>query len=110
MARCGLGNDTRPVVREFERIKTNDVLLPNSASREIGIRCLSRLDESQRILLAASVWPFLLAWATRRGRTQNVIVAETIDQKRPWRYQKDRWRPPLVQFGLVACVSLYLLG
>ena len=51
MARCGLGNGPRPVIEEFERIKTNDVILPTSAGREIRIRCVTMPDESQRILL-----------------------------------------------------------
>jgi len=51
MARCGLGNGPRPVIEEFERIKTNDVMLPTSTGREIRIRCVTMPDESQRILL-----------------------------------------------------------
>ena len=51
MARCGLGNGPRPVIEEFERIKTNDVILPTSAGRKIHIRCVTTPDESQRILL-----------------------------------------------------------
>ena len=51
MARCGLGNGPRPVIEEFERIRTNDVILPTSAGREIRIRCVTKPDESQRILL-----------------------------------------------------------
>jgi len=52
MARCRLGNGPRPVIEEFDRIKTNDVILPTSASREIRIRCVTTPDESQRILLS----------------------------------------------------------
>ena len=52
MARCGLGNGPRPVIEEFDRIKTNDVILPTSAGREIRIRCVTTPDESQRILLS----------------------------------------------------------
>ena len=51
MARCGLGHGPRPVIEEFDRIKTNDVILPTSAGREIRIRCVTTPDESQRILL-----------------------------------------------------------
>jgi len=51
MARCGLGHGPRPVIEEFDRIKTNDVILPTSAGREIRIRCVTTSDESQRILL-----------------------------------------------------------
>jgi transposase len=51
MARCGLGNGPRPVIEEFDRIKTNDVILPTSAGRDIRIRCVTKPDESQRILL-----------------------------------------------------------
>ncbi len=51
MARSGLGHGPRPVIEEFDRIKTNDVILPTSAGREIRIRCVTTPDESQRILL-----------------------------------------------------------
>jgi transposase len=52
MARCGLGHGPRPVIEEFDRIKTNDVILPTSAGREIRLCCVTTPDESQRILLA----------------------------------------------------------
>ncbi len=51
MFRCGLGNGPRPLIEEFERIKTNDVVLPTSSGREVRIRCVTQTDESQRILL-----------------------------------------------------------
>ena len=52
MARSGLGNGPRPVIEELARIKTNDVILPTSTGREIRIRCVTRADASQRILLS----------------------------------------------------------
>ncbi len=52
MARCGLGNGPRPIIEEFDRIKTNDVILPTTAGREIRIRCVTTPDASQRILLS----------------------------------------------------------
>ena len=51
MSRSGLGNGPRPVIEEFDRIKTNDVILPTSNGREVRIRCITQTDESQRILL-----------------------------------------------------------
>jgi transposase len=51
MSRCGLGNGPRPLIEEFDRIKTNDVVLPTSNGREVRIRCVTQTDESQRILL-----------------------------------------------------------
>ena len=51
MSRCGLGNAPRPLIDEFERIKTNDVVLPTSNGREVRIRCVTQTDESQRTLL-----------------------------------------------------------
>jgi len=51
MSRCGLGNGPRPLIEEFERIKSNDVVLPTSSGREVRIRCVTQTDESQRILL-----------------------------------------------------------
>ena len=50
MSRCGLGNGPRPVIEEFDRIKTNDVILPTSQGRDVRIRCVTQTDESQRIL------------------------------------------------------------
>ena len=52
MSRCGLGNGPRTVIEEFERIKTNDVILPTSSGREIRLRCVTTPDEAQRILLS----------------------------------------------------------
>ena len=51
MSRSGLGNGPRPLIEELDRIKTNDVVLPTTGGREIRIRCVTRPDESQRILL-----------------------------------------------------------
>jgi len=51
MSRCGLGNGPRPLIEEFDRIKTNDVILPTSNGREVRIRCVTQTDQSQRILL-----------------------------------------------------------
>ncbi len=51
MSRCGLGNGPRPLIEEFDRIKTNDVILPTSNGREVRIRCVTQTDESQRSLL-----------------------------------------------------------
>ena len=52
MAQCGLGHGPRPVIEEFDRIKTIDVILPTSAGRDIRIRCVTTPDASQRILLS----------------------------------------------------------
>ncbi|MCH7924988.1 MAG: IS1634 family transposase [Planctomycetes bacterium] len=51
MSRCGLGNGPRPLIEEFERIKTNDVVLPTSNGREVRIRCVTQTDASPRTLL-----------------------------------------------------------
>jgi transposase len=51
MERSGLGNGPRTVIEEFRRIKSTDVVLPTSAGREVRIRCITRPDEAQRILL-----------------------------------------------------------
>lgn len=51
MANSGLGNGPRPVIEDLARIKTQDVILPTSAGKELRIRCVTRPDESQRILL-----------------------------------------------------------
>lgn len=51
MSHCGLGNGPSPLIEEFDRIKTNDVILPTSNGREVRIRCVTQTDQSQRILL-----------------------------------------------------------
>ena len=50
MARCGVGNDPCPLIGEYERTKTNDVILPTLGGREIRIRFATIPDEFQRIL------------------------------------------------------------
>ena len=51
MARSGLGNGPRTVVEEFARIKVVDMLLPSSKDRKLRLRCVSKPDQAQRILL-----------------------------------------------------------
>ena len=46
MSRCSMGNGLWPVIEEFGRIKTNDVILPTSNGREVRIRCVTKADES----------------------------------------------------------------
>ena len=43
--------NTIAAIEELARLKTNDVVLPTSTGREVRIRCVTALDESQRILL-----------------------------------------------------------
>ncbi len=52
VARSGLGNGPRPVIEELARIRTNDVILPMFSGRELRTRCVTRPDESERILLS----------------------------------------------------------
>ena len=49
MARSGLGSGPRTVIEEFDRIKTDDVILPTCTGREICIRCVTSPSEAQRI-------------------------------------------------------------
>ncbi len=51
MARSGLGNGPRTVVEEFARIKVVELTLPTSTGRKLRLRCVSKPDEGQRILL-----------------------------------------------------------
>jgi len=51
MERSGLGNGPRTVIEEFQRIKSTDVVLPTSTGRDVRIRCITKPDEAQRILL-----------------------------------------------------------
>ncbi len=51
MERSGLGNGPRTVIEEFQRIKSTDVVLPTSTGRDVRIRCITKPDQAQRILL-----------------------------------------------------------
>lgn len=83
MSRCGLGNGPRTVIEEFERIKTNDVVLPTSTGREIRIRCVTAPDEAQRILLGrlGLKLPARLGEPTWDRPPANVV--KTLAKKRP---------------------------
>jgi len=48
---CRLGRGVRPLVEELARIKCCHVVLPTSSGRELQLRCVTKPDESQRILL-----------------------------------------------------------
>lgn len=51
MENSGLGRGVRTVQEELARIKCSQVILPTSSGREIQLRCITRPDEGQRILL-----------------------------------------------------------
>jgi len=51
MENSGLGRGVRTVQEELARIKCSHVILPTSSGREIQLRCITRPDEGQRILL-----------------------------------------------------------
>jgi transposase len=51
MERSGLGRGVRTVIKEFARLKANDVILKTSAGREIRLCCITRPDQAQRALL-----------------------------------------------------------
>lgn len=52
MARCGLGNGPRTVLEEIAKIKATNVILPTSAGRDVQLRCVTRPDDAQRVLLS----------------------------------------------------------
>ncbi len=52
MTHSGLGSAPRPLIEEIARLKATDVLLPTSAGRELRIRCVTRPDKGQQILLS----------------------------------------------------------
>ena len=52
MENSGLGRGVRTVQEELAKIKCCRVILPTSSGREIQLRCISRPDEAQRILLS----------------------------------------------------------
>lgn len=51
MENSGLGRGVRTVQEELARIKCSHVILPTSSGREIQLRCITKPDEGQRILL-----------------------------------------------------------
>jgi len=51
MENSGLGRGFRTVVEEFARIKCCEVVLPTSTGRQLQLRCITKPDEHQRILL-----------------------------------------------------------
>ena len=51
-SRAGLGNSPRTILEEVGRIQSTDVVLPLAdGSREIRIRCVTRPDRAQALLL-----------------------------------------------------------
>ena len=51
MLASGLGNAPRTVIEELARIRLNDVILPTSNGRSIRLRCVTKPDRHQQILL-----------------------------------------------------------
>ena len=49
--KCGLGNEPRKVIDELGRIKLTDVVLPTKKGIDIKLRCVSKPDAHQKILL-----------------------------------------------------------
>jgi hypothetical protein len=47
----GLGNEPRKVFDEIRRLQLTDVILPTRQGTEIKLRCVSKPDTHQRILL-----------------------------------------------------------
>jgi len=56
MHRSGLGDAPRPLLEEFAKIKSGDVVLPlqeptEQSGRELRLRCVVEPDEAQKVLL-----------------------------------------------------------
>ena len=51
MENSGLGRGVRTVLAEMAGLKCNEVILPTSDGRELQLRCITRPDEGQRIIL-----------------------------------------------------------
>ena len=51
MASSGLGHAPRTVIEELARIRLNDVILPTSTGRSLRLRCVTKPDGHQQILL-----------------------------------------------------------
>ena len=74
MNRSGLGDAPRPLIEEFSKIKSGDVVLPARSSdgkvnREIHLRCVTRPDGAQKVLLHR----LGLQLPQRLGRFEKVI-------------------------------------
>ena len=52
MARADLGHAPCTVIEQLARITLNDLILPTSTARHIGLQCVSEPDERQQILLS----------------------------------------------------------
>lgn len=57
MQRSGLGDAPRPLLEEFAKIKSGDVVLPlhepgRARARELRLRCVMEPDEAQKVLLS----------------------------------------------------------
>jgi len=73
MENSGLGSGFRTVQEEFARIKCCEVILPTSTGRELQLRCITRPDEAQRILLKR----LKIEIPSRMGRPQWRKMLET---------------------------------
>ena len=51
MENSGLGRGVRTVLEEFARIKCCEIILPTDTGRQIQLRCITKPDECQEILL-----------------------------------------------------------
>ena len=51
MARAGLGNSPTTVLEELARIQSTDVVAPTTDGRSIRLRCVTRPDKAQAVLL-----------------------------------------------------------
>jgi len=49
--RAGLGNSSRNVLEELQRIQSHDVVLPTSTHGHIRLRCVTQPDPAQAALL-----------------------------------------------------------
>lgn len=49
--RAGLGNSPRTILEELARIQSHDVVLPTATHGQIRLRCVTRPDPAQAILL-----------------------------------------------------------
>jgi hypothetical protein len=50
-SRAGLGNSPRTVIEELARIQSHDVVLPTAAHGHVRLRCVTRPDAAQGVLL-----------------------------------------------------------
>jgi len=70
-----------------------------AGGRNIRIRCVTKPDESQRILLSRLGMTLPARLGEPRWENSNGVVVKTLDEKRPWRHPKGVQPSQLLNLG-----------